>query len=138
MNHETIVEVNTLLAKMQAGISHYAPQAWHTMLVVKQIDSLGTLLNGGLTLLLAIIAWIVCGLCLRAALKFHAETDDYGNLKHKYDMAPAFPGIVVGGVVGLIASIVTFLTLSDIWAWVGVYNPSIAVAHDILVRVLSQ
>lgn len=60
-------------------------------------------------------------------------------LKDLRDMVePGGPIALVGGIGGIVSLVVSGLNLLDIWNWVAVFNPRIALFHDILNRFLDH
>ncbi len=45
---------------------------------------------------------------------------------------------VLGGIIGVVSGLAAAIILLNIWNWVAVFNPKIALFHDILEKLLSK
>ena len=41
-------------------------------------------------------------------------------------------GLGIGGIVSMVFALVSVRALFDVWNWVGIFNPKLALAHRIL------
>jgi Co/Zn/Cd efflux system component len=61
------------------------------------------------------------------------------HAKHVKDCEEPGLSLAVGsGIVGIITLILSACSLLNIWNWVAVFNPKIALFHDILTKFLSK
>jgi hypothetical protein len=120
--------VTDTLQKLEAGIIKIAPLAWQSAITIKRIDSIQNLIIGFILLILSLV-----GLKLLKQIYKIAKETDYDT----YDL----PGWIFGAVFGTIAYIIllifTLTQLLDIWTWMGLFDPRIAVIHDIYLKVVS-
>lgn len=108
----------TLVAKQ------YGPQAWNVICGVKRIDSIGYLVIGFILLIVGIFS----GLFLRALTRHH---DEWG-------WSPdACIASIVASIVGVFLGVIGICMVLNVWNWVGISDPGLAIAHDVIEKALA-
>lgn len=130
----------TIADQLNSAVVAHGPQAWATMLEVKRLDCVSTLIITGVwTVVLAIIA-LVGALAGRRIWLAGRKIE----IKQGYDLneQEACPfifgsyGLAACGVFAAAFSIGNIFALSNQWLWIGAFSPNIAVAHDIISKVM--
>ncbi len=112
-------------------VNKYGPVAWETMLTLKRIDGIQSLILGLFCFITALIAVNMLKKHWDLKKSLYDETR-YGNFGlEDTDPAVVFPTffIVIFSGVGLINY------WGSIWTWVAVFYPELAIAHDIMTKV---
>src|SRR5690349_2156944 len=99
--------------------------AWQMAVTIKRIDSLGNLIAFGV-IPLTLLLW---PLRLLAYVVIEARKKD--DLSVMGFFGPA----VVGGAI-ILCAISVVLSFADIWNWIGVFNPQLALVRDLYLRVI--
>jgi hypothetical protein len=107
----------------------YGPMAWETMLLLKRIEGIQALIPG----IICFVAAPVAAYILRRHWKTaKAAYDGYGY----FDLTDTNPAIVLPcAAITFFGSAAAIIRLLDMWNWVAVFYPELAIAHDILEKV---
>jgi hypothetical protein len=124
-------DISTVLAQIENQVIHYAPTAWEILKQVKQVSCIGTLLIGALAMLFTIFTAWLC----TYVLKLGNNPDLSRETREFYAQIGLASGFLV---LVLIPIILANSGLLDIWNYVGVFNPGLAIAHDLIVKTLGQ
>ena len=112
-----------LLDKMDQLLTQYTPELLQTALDVVQISGINDILSSSLF----ILGTLVTGLLLykyKLNIKKQIKIDDGREF-------PIIMGIAAYMFI-LIGAVVIFFSLLDIWKWIAVFNPKLALAHHVL------
>ena len=120
----TIQEVDHLARELAASLTSIAPTVWNTMCEIKRVDSIGTLT---VSLIVFIITSSAFTYSVIKLMKCLIDDDFYEGREALY--------VVLVGIL-LIPTLFSGGNLLNVWNWVGVFDPSLAVAHDIATKVL--
>lgn len=131
MNDKVLAQLNQWAAQIGHAVSHAAPVVWQTAVAVKRADSIGNLITLVLgALILGFVARWLWSVCRHHWDKLGVTSDD------GYQVLAIFAGI--GSIVGGIACLcIVIFGLLDQWLWIGAFAPQLAVAHDVMTRVLT-
>lgn|ERR1043166_1341375 len=136
MNDVFTQKVVEILGQLQSAVGNVAalagkaaPQVVEYALKVKVYEGISSLVEGLLALLFAIIVLTTMYRKRKAVI----EAFDYAN-----DNPPVIIATIVFAVLSGIALITGVITVCDTWNWVAVFDPKIALAHDIVQRVMGQ
>lgn len=116
-------DVDAALAKLGELATQHGPQAVDLAAQVVQVDAAGGLVIGTACLLAAVIGGRKAIKVLRAGYD-----EEWGD-------GPLIVGGIVGCVVAALVGIFGAACLLDIWNWVGVFNPKLALAHEVFVKL---
>jgi len=110
--------------KIEELTRQYGPQAVDTAAEVTRVNAIGHFMwaGGFATLTFA------CAALLALSIWRLRKGDGY-------DDGPWEFGCVAGGLGGLISFAVAVAGLFDVWAWVALSNPKLALAHDVLAKI---
>jgi hypothetical protein len=125
MNAYDIEKIAKDLTDQAALVSHqYGPQAWSIVCNVKRVDSIGYLSAGILSLIGAgILAYI-----------FHSTWKD----EEKRDEEGWQQLMFLEAMGGCMLLVVGLGMDADVWNWVGVIDPGLAISHDVITKVLAH
>lgn len=123
----------------------YGSVAWETMKTLKMIEGFQWLAIGFLFVLIIIVgnklmwAW-QARLTANAAKHWQERIDNASDAYYKQKAKEAekdeFWGMgIVTVIVSCLLAIPAFLNLANIWNWVAVFYPELAIAHDLLQKV---
>lgn len=113
-------------------IAKHGPQAWDAVLWIYRINGICELLIALLLFVLAAIGWKTWSWCEKQATTRKAERTSHYDDGH---LAWLVPGRVILGV-SFIAVIFGLIGLFDVWTWVKVFYPDLAVARDVFNKVI--
>lgn len=132
MNQQTIHAVNQWAAQVQTALVKIAPVAWHTLVAVKQADSIGYLISGGAGLVFFGLTAIVAAIFMFVLIGKAAPGAD--------DTLTGFAVFcfILGAIATLVSLGFAFALVTDYWIWIGAFHPDLAVAHDIIQKALGQ
>lgn len=157
MNEQTIQAIGQWASQIRDTIVKVAPAVWHTATKVKQADCIGALVTNGLEAVAFVVTAVVLALVSAKLVKIcttfkvdppakpgsYGPDSDYNSL---WVHSP-IPWLYIIGALGsavcaLVASCYAWSTFAavafDQWTWIGVTNPGLAVAHDVILKALSQ
>lgn len=127
MAAEIQFNVDQAIAKLGELVSKHGPQAVDLAAQVVQVQAVGNLGIGVLTSAASIAGFI------GVARHIQSTKARYGE---RYDITDTSPVIVAGGgTISAIAGLVALTYLLDVWNWVALSNPKLALAHQVLTRV---
>lgn len=126
-------DVDAALAKLGQLAQAHGQEAINAAVQVKQVDSINHLIG--------IPGWgavlVACGFAAYGIRKW------WGRFDAADDFDTRDFGKLSCGIAGLILALGTALSafaficaLFGVWAWVGLFNPKLALAHDILVKLV--
>ncbi len=123
---EVTFNVDQLLAKLEALAAANAAQAVDLGAAVVQVNAVGGLAVGGFCVAAAVVAAFVA----RTGIKKYDDDDLTYNQQGAWQIVGVFAAIIaiffsVGALVGL----------GNPWNWVGLFNPKLALAHELFVRL---
>jgi hypothetical protein len=118
-------DVDAALAKLSALVSAHGAQAVETAIHVQQIDSINSLTG--------ILGWgTMVGFFLWGARWCRKRLDDVNDYDgDAWGIATGMCFVAAGGFM-----IPTLVSLLNVWAWIGLFNPKLALAHTILEKIL--
>jgi len=141
MSVDVQFNVDQALAKLGELVSAHGPQAVDLAAQVVQVNGFGQVAIGAFALAIAVSVAVAALRLLRLALRLEGERkarvqDRSGAaLYPSANSEPAWVGLLVSGVIGTGALIVALNCLLDVWAWVAIFNPKLALAHQVLAKV---
>lgn len=118
--------VDAALAKLEALVSTHGPQAIDMAAQVVRINALNELSCVPVAGVLALAAGYGMRWCYRRA---KAATDTYD------DDFGWWIGFCIAGILALFTLALCLDALCDVWAWVALFNPKLALAHEIMQRL---
>lgn len=95
---------------------------------VLQRDAIGALIGGGGSGVIGAVALVLSYTFLRAAGK--EVKKDILDQSFSILFGGAFGGIILG-VIGVVVGVTGFSKLIDTWAWTALFDPHLALAHQI-------
>ena len=109
-----------LMEKLDKLATEYAPDVIDSAIEVVRVSGFGSLIYGLLAVGFIFSLWLA-----------------YKKIKsYEIDSAyeePIWGGFFLVSIVGGVISVVVIIeTLFDIWTWVAIFNPKLALAHQIL------
>jgi len=119
-------KIISLLDKFEKLSEQYAPEVVEKTLNAIQVTGAGNLLAGFLCL-------VICGTIFLITKRFYIyacsqyEKDRFSSWNLASSISVAF-----GAALFLIFLIPAFLELGDLWNWVAIFRPDLALAHKIL------
>lgn len=120
MNDRLQTALAQILDQLQGAASQYGPQAVQTLLAATRFDGLQNILYG-----IGFLA--IAALCLYQARRLH-------RIKSGWSQEQEF-GVIACWVFGVLATIGSLATLGNVWNWVAVFNPVLALAHYLIAKV---
>lgn len=124
--------VSKLADQITTKVTEVAPKAWEVMKSLKQIDSLGMVVLHSIILVLAFIGAIVFFRISRHAFKKAEDAVD----DEDYILGGLLMGASMIIAIGIVIS--SIVTLADIWIWMGIFRPDLAIAHDVYNATLGK
>jgi len=121
--------VDAALAKLEALVAAHGPQAVDVAAHVAQINALNTLAELPGYGLLAGVGAYSARWCFRRADR--RDPDGYRDEDQIFWLIPA--GLTAVASFFMLGAAVT--ALFDVWAWVALFNPKLALAHQILAKL---
>lgn len=118
---EKALEISTFI------VNNYGPKAWEVMLQLKQIEGAQNLVWGALLFLLA-IAVLVSGHHIGKVLVKKAP---YGH-----DDADYYFPLTISVILGFFISLSAWAFLFNVWNWIALFWPELAIAHDVMEKTL--
>lgn len=144
------------LAKLGELVAKHGPQAVDMAAAVLQTEALGTLVRGVVLLAASATAVIAGRHFLRMNQSAAAEWDAYRIARDQHDYPSLYPtadkkpparpsrplvseeatafGIVTGFVVAGCFAAAAAAHLLGIWTWVALFNPKLALAHEVIAK----
>lgn len=123
--------------KIAMAVYSYAPQAWGTAQQIEQIDSVTAL---GQALIATGASIVVLTLLGRFWIKRKLKSDHTASWDKSLsdDTMVAFGVLSIFGAVGATVTlcVAVLTTLTNIWIYIGITNPGLAIAHDAMHAVL--
>jgi len=98
---------------------HYGPSALDLATRAERMQGIASIVEGAFAFGISALSIAA----LRHALKKLREDDDD---------APWVVVLVIGAVIGMISFFVGCAGLFDVWAWTALFDPKLALAHDVL------
>ena len=114
--------VETFAVKIEALATKMAPEAWDVALGVAQVSALQNLMLSGM--------WVLIG-ALIGVFTWRLGTKAIG-FDPDYPLFPAASIWFFGGVLAIIGAIKGCIGLFSAWNWVGVFNPELYLAREVL------
>lgn len=113
-------DANAALAQVQQLVNQHGQDALNAAIAVERVNALDNFTG--------VIGWgLLCGVFIWMALR----AKRYGNERDDDWYIPM--GICFA--VATAFAIATLCCLLNVWMWVGLFNPKLALAHDIINRV---
>lgn len=116
-----------LLNKMEALTESYAPEVYNKAIEVTQLASFAALVETFVTFVIG-LALMYAG--YRFFVLAKKKFDDGERSEFWEVIVPVVS--VIGGAIGTVFSSVAFIFLFDVWTWIGVFNPELALAYKVL------
>ena len=120
---EYVVE---LFSKIEAGVIDVAPAALDMVLAVVRVDAISALIGG----LVAMVVGIVVGLFGRKLLRESYNAPYRGSEDWKEPVGMICSLIPIATTIGFLA------TWFNIWNWIAVFQPELALAKQIIEMVV--
>ena len=108
------------LDKLTALSEKYAPKIYETALTVVQVQAVGELVLSATCLIF--MYWLV-----KKALKLKAQ-----DFFDEYDEDLTDMAIIIVGSAIVVTSVCSLCCLFDVWNWIAVFNPELALANKVL------
>lgn len=115
-----------ILDRLDAVVTQYTPEVANAAIEAVRITCIGNAVVGCLCILFTAF------LCIKVWPKIYNKYKDYMN-NHPYsdaDMGFAIFNVHFIGVL-IVVNIATVFHVLDIWNWVGIFNPELALAHKL-------
>jgi len=109
-----------LLDKLTTLAEKYAPQVYQTAIDVVQVQAIGEICLSLLCLLVLYLSW-------QKILKLYKQ-----GFFDDTDEAACVISCVLGLSMTFVIGLFSLFSLCDIWNWVALFNPDLALAHKIL------
>jgi hypothetical protein len=145
--------------KLSHTIEKVSPVVWQTTLAVYRADAIGSLVTTALWFLLMAIPAIVCAVIAvhiwnagnayqateQAAYRksevkagFSEDEIDVSNVPDMGAYITAWAVTICASIGFGIGALVNFASLTNYWTWIAAFYPQLAVAHDILQKVMNH
>ena len=119
--------VDAALAKLGELVAKHGPDAVNLAAQVVRVNAVQTLITGATA---AALTTLVARLIVRHLREVKAENG--GHL----DIFDTNPLITIGCSIGLlIIAPFAFGNLLDVWAWIALFSPKFALAHEVLAKL---
>ena len=122
--------IESISLAIQGAVTKYGPQAWHVATLLQQIGA-------AQNLLLAALAFIVAILFITPGQRNLATTQPVTSYSTPENDQKRMWGIAQW-ITGAFFSILAGIGLLDVWNWVGLFYPGLAIAHDALSKALGN
>lgn len=129
MAAEIQFNVDAALAKLGELVAKHGPDAVNLAAQVVQINAVQTLLTGAASAVILGVAVKAFGFFARRQQAAYAE-DDIGLPMIGW-LLVLLGDLIAGGI----ATAYTLGDLLDVWAWVALFNPKLALAHEVLAKL---
>ena len=113
-----------IINQVQNQVSAHAGDAINILLLNTQIDAINNLVIGFLSLGIACITFFFLK---KFWIGFQKESSNYTG-----DEFPYIMGMFLCGLLFLISLLLSINYLLDIWNWMALFNPKLALAHSII------
>lgn len=119
-------DVDAALAKLSELATQHGPQAVDLAAAVVQVDAVNTLSGiPGYGALLGGTVWAMRWVLRKARPE---DEDDYGD--HTWLI-----GLIPLGIAAAVFAYGFMYALLNVWAWVGLFNPKLALAHEVFLKL---
>lgn len=108
-----------------------APKAWEVLLAIKRVESLGTVMFA-ICLIIPSFFFIRWTCKNMSAWVKKVDNEDRGEY---------IPLVLICGACSCILAIISaiqFYSILDIWVWVGITSPDLAIAHDVYLKAIGR
>jgi len=122
--------INKISSQLKDAFTHYTPQVWNALQKIKQIDSIGSAIQ-------CLIFEILGFLAVFFAIKFSKKIVWSFGEPEDAKSATFLVATIVLLIFAPIAICISSICISDIWLWVGIFDPQLAIAHDVVNKILS-
>lgn len=119
-----------LLEKLEKLSEQYAPETMDAALGAVQVSAAGGLIYGLLGLAICLLAYKPMRKLINWGKKCRDIETDWSK-RFDIDMG-LFISLVIYFVVALCLAVGSIFSLFDIWNWVGILNPKLALAHQVM------
>jgi hypothetical protein len=125
-----------IINQLQAATMAHASDAMNIALASIQVDC-------AKNFLISLVSGLFLIIMLKIFFKIKARIDsDEESEKPSYecltwDSEEVISSLVVIGILSFIAIIFFIATIIDIWSWVGLFNPKLYLAHEIIQKVIT-
>ena len=116
-----------LLDKLDALATKYTPEVIDAATSAVTVTALGNILSGLVGIGAAIFAWWVTKNFATYCRRKKQEEDWMSDWEIGWAL-----GLGVGGITSGIVALYSVWSLFDVWNWVALFNPKLALAHRIL------
>lgn len=113
--------VDRLLTKLEALATEHGAEAVNTAATIVQVDGIINLLWGGFFFCLLLTCILFGTFCIK---KTTANPEDDWSA-----------GIAISILVGLFSYILCGVFWLNVWNWIALFNPKLALAHEIWVKL---
>ena len=116
-----------ILDKLEKLTTQYAPEVLDAAASAVRVTGIGNIITGiGSMVSAAIVIWIAknfANICRK-------KKEEEGYMS-EWELGMGL-SLAVGGITGSVLSIVFLFRLLNIWNWIAIFNPKLALAHKIL------
>lgn len=123
-------DVDAAIAKLGQLSQEHGPQAVNLAAQVVQVNAINTLTGIPAWGAVTAAALYGCHWCFRRFEKVRQ-----GGEYDEYDAPLWLCGIVPFGIGALIGFTGFMYALFDVWAWVALFNPKLALAHEVFAKI---
>lgn len=117
-----------LLDKLEALATEYTPEIIDTSVSIVQISAWGDIFYCIMSMVMGVGILFGAKYWYKFFMQKYKDSKSYTS---DYDMLAQAGGFILV-LIGSVCTIVGFTSLMDIWLWVGVFNPELALAYKLL------
>jgi hypothetical protein len=124
-----LLEQSAMFAK--EFIEKHGPQAWDAVLLVNKMIALNTMMYALFGMLCAVGFMLTARFYLR---KMNEKWEEWGcEFSDGFCYAPF--AVLCG--MGVSLMLINLYTLANVWLWVRLFNPALAITHDVYIKVIN-
>jgi hypothetical protein len=131
---DKVQEYMAMLLNFSKGlVAQYGDTAWQTILALKRIDAAQDLVFGAASL--APIALIWYGV---SKVYAYDKKQNEGKESFRQDWFGTGMSSVVGALLTAFFGMGFVFTWLDVWTWIALFKPELAIAHDMWLKVVGK
>lgn len=134
MAAEIQFNVDQAIAKLGELVSKHGPQAVDLAASVIQVDALGSLLFGAAMIPAAVLTWRAARKAFTLANR-KIRNESYRHIEVYRDQFGWWMATSAGAAATLVFALIAASNLLHVWNWVALFNPKLALAHEVLSKV---
>ena len=127
MSKEIETKAVELLDKLENLATQYTPEVVDAATQAVQITAIGNIISGFVSAIIMVLVFKLSKKTISYCIKKKEEGGRYSDWE---------VGIVISSVVGVVLCVflagAAFVSLTDVWNWVALINPELALAHKVL------